>query len=182
MDKLRALQHLSLINKVTTELDNHLGIGDKTLAEFVVALSEGAGSAAAFHAALAANGADLPLDFCATLLTVIVRLRPAAPGGGGDGGSGAAGRGGAAGPPGAGQQPPPKYPALAVPDSRERADAMSRELLGGRDPLANPRRASVDEHRSAHLPLRVFTRSPPTQRRPALPGRAAAGAGGAVRV
>ena len=36
---MQKLQHLSLINKVTKELDKNLGVNDKTLAEFIVDLS-----------------------------------------------------------------------------------------------------------------------------------------------
>lgn len=36
MSAMQKLQHLSLINKVTKELDKSLGVNDKTLAEFVV--------------------------------------------------------------------------------------------------------------------------------------------------
>ena len=39
MDELGNLQHLSLVSKVCTELDNHLGISDKTLAEFIIDLA-----------------------------------------------------------------------------------------------------------------------------------------------
>jgi len=31
MDELRKLEHLSLVSKVCTELDNHLGLNDKDL-------------------------------------------------------------------------------------------------------------------------------------------------------
>ena len=38
MDDLESLELLSLVSKVTSELQNHLGISDKTLAEFVMVL------------------------------------------------------------------------------------------------------------------------------------------------
>ena len=37
MDDLESLELLSLVSKVTWELQNHLGVSDKTLAEFVIA-------------------------------------------------------------------------------------------------------------------------------------------------
>lgn len=167
-----APQYLSLVNKVTTELDNHLGVGDKTLAEFVIALSEGCATPAAFHSALAANGADLPPDFCATLLTVITRLRPARPGGAAGGASVAASAAAA------------KPTGLALPDNRDRASAMSRELYGGRNPLENPRhergRERAPDAARPPPPPHAPPLAPP-QRRPALPGRAAARAGGEAR-
>ena len=33
MDELEKLEHLSLVSKVCTELDNHLGLNDKDLGE-----------------------------------------------------------------------------------------------------------------------------------------------------
>ncbi len=63
-----------------------------------------------------ANGAELPLDFCGTLLNVIARLRPPKPG---------------AAPVAVASGSKPadvKYPALAVPDNRERMAEMTREL------------------------------------------------------
>lgn len=38
MDSIAKFQYLSLISKVTTELDNHLEVNDKELAEFIVQL------------------------------------------------------------------------------------------------------------------------------------------------
>jgi hypothetical protein len=40
MEQLKKLQHLSLVSKVTAELENHLNIADKTLAEFVIELAK----------------------------------------------------------------------------------------------------------------------------------------------
>jgi len=34
-DELKKLEYLSLVSKVCTELDNHLGISDKDLGEFI---------------------------------------------------------------------------------------------------------------------------------------------------
>ena len=39
MAALNKLAHLSLVNKVTTELENHIGIADKTLSEFIIDLA-----------------------------------------------------------------------------------------------------------------------------------------------
>ena len=40
MDELRRLEHLSLVSKVCTELDNHYSMNDKDLAEFIIDLAE----------------------------------------------------------------------------------------------------------------------------------------------
>jgi hypothetical protein len=105
-----------------------------------------------------ANGAELPLDFCATLLNVILRLRPAKAGS-----KPAAAAGGSA-------RPDVKYPALAVPDSRQRASELNQELLAGRNPLRNAacvpmrralrrRGASACAAAHAHRVMRVCARS-----------------------
>ncbi|KAK5244058.1 DEAH-box ATP-dependent RNA helicase prp22, partial [Exophiala xenobiotica] len=61
MDDFTSLELLSLVSKVTSELQNHLGITDKTLAEFVIDQHEECGGKLPeFKAALAAMGADFP--------------------------------------------------------------------------------------------------------------------------
>ena len=35
MDELKKLEHLSLVSKICTELENHLGINDKDLGELL---------------------------------------------------------------------------------------------------------------------------------------------------
>jgi ATP-dependent RNA helicase DHX8/PRP22 len=40
MDDFEALEHLSLVSKVASEIQNHMGISDKTIAEFVIAQHE----------------------------------------------------------------------------------------------------------------------------------------------
>ena len=91
---LNKLAHLSLVNKVTTELENHIGIADKTLSEFVIDLaSKHADDARGFQAALEDVGAELSFDLVTNLLNIIQRMKgggakkPAvADGGGGSGG------------------------------------------------------------------------------------------------
>ena len=64
MDELAKLQ---LVSKVCGRLDEELGVGDRTLAEFVIHLAEAQGTPSAFGAALAENGADFPEPFVAAL-------------------------------------------------------------------------------------------------------------------
>uniref|UniRef100_A0A7N8XVB8 RNA helicase n=1 Tax=Mastacembelus armatus TaxID=205130 RepID=A0A7N8XVB8_9TELE len=59
VDELSQLEYLSLVSKVCTELDNHLGISDKDLAEFVISLAEKQQSFDGFKTLLIQNGADL---------------------------------------------------------------------------------------------------------------------------
>ena len=39
-DPLYKLEFLSLVSKIATELENHLGINDRVLAEFIISLHE----------------------------------------------------------------------------------------------------------------------------------------------
>ena len=70
------LSHLSLVSKVAQELDNHLGVSDKVLAEFIIDLADKNSKAARFHEVLEENGAAVPLSFATNLLSIIQRMRP----------------------------------------------------------------------------------------------------------
>ncbi|CAE1243048.1 DHX8 [Acanthosepion pharaonis] len=61
MDELQKLEHLSLVSKVCTELDNHLGLNDKDVAEFVISLADKNETFEKFKAALIENGAEFSL-------------------------------------------------------------------------------------------------------------------------
>lgn len=83
MDEIERLEQLSLVSKVCTELENHLGINDKvlgecelrstiffygswtnlliSLAEFIIALACKHGEFEGFKAALEENGAEFPV-------------------------------------------------------------------------------------------------------------------------
>ncbi|XP_048470759.1 ATP-dependent RNA helicase DHX8-like [Rhincodon typus] len=58
LDELSKLEYLSLVSKVCTELDNHLGINDKDLAEFIIDLAEKNITFETFKGALVKNGAE----------------------------------------------------------------------------------------------------------------------------
>ncbi|KAH9486307.1 ATP-dependent RNA helicase DHX8 [Psilocybe cubensis] len=74
---LYQLEFLSLINKITQELDNHVGVNDKTVAEFIVALHESSGkSLANFKAKLQENGLSPPDSFVETVDRLILTLHP----------------------------------------------------------------------------------------------------------
>lgn len=72
------LQRLSLVSKVCTELDNHLGLSDRTLAEFIIHLADEFPEPAAFRHALAENGAEFPDSLADNLLRIIGAMKPAA--------------------------------------------------------------------------------------------------------
>ncbi|XP_034426608.1 ATP-dependent RNA helicase DHX8 isoform X3 [Hippoglossus hippoglossus] len=76
VDELSQLEYLSLVSKVCTELDNHLGISDKDLAEFVISLAETHPTFEAFKAVLTQNGADFTDTLIGNVLRLINTMRP----------------------------------------------------------------------------------------------------------
>jgi ATP-dependent RNA helicase DHX8/PRP22 len=84
VSSLSELHRLSIVSKVTTELENHVGVSDKDLAEFVLALAtrvrQSNGTAAQFHATLLSNGAEFAESFTTNLFNIIERMEAAAPG------------------------------------------------------------------------------------------------------
>uniref|UniRef100_A0A673M1W6 ATP-dependent RNA helicase DHX8 n=1 Tax=Sinocyclocheilus rhinocerous TaxID=307959 RepID=A0A673M1W6_9TELE len=77
-DELKKLEYLSLVSKVCTELDNHLGINDKDLAEFVISLAEKHPTIDGFKSVLVKNGADFSDSLVSNLLRLIQTMRPPA--------------------------------------------------------------------------------------------------------
>ncbi|WEW57763.1 DEAH-box ATP-dependent RNA helicase prp22 [Emydomyces testavorans] len=77
MDDLQSLELLSLVSRVTTELQNHLGINDKTLAEFVVAQHlKCGGSFKDFKSSLEAMGADFPQSLMESIDRLVLTMHP----------------------------------------------------------------------------------------------------------
>jgi ATP-dependent RNA helicase DHX8/PRP22 len=76
MDDLEKLQYLSLVSKICTEFENHLGLTDKVLAEFVIDLADKHSSASSFNKTLLENGAEFPESFVANLYNIIQKMRP----------------------------------------------------------------------------------------------------------
>ena len=77
MDDLASLELLSLVSKVTSELQNHLGINDKTLAEFLIDQHEKAGGKLPnFKTALAALGAEFPNSLVESIDRLILTMHP----------------------------------------------------------------------------------------------------------
>lgn len=69
MEDLQRLEELSLISKICTELENHLGINDKVLAEFIIAQAEKHSSFEKFKASLLKNGAQFPVSHHSHIMT-----------------------------------------------------------------------------------------------------------------
>ncbi|XP_044733103.1 ATP-dependent RNA helicase DHX8 isoform X2 [Chrysoperla carnea] len=76
MNEVEKLEHLSLVSKVCTELENHLGLNDKDLAEFIIHLSEENNTFESFKKVLIENEAEFSDSFIANLLRIIQHMRP----------------------------------------------------------------------------------------------------------
>lgn len=55
MEVLEKLKHLQLVSKILMELESHLGLSEKDLAEFLISQAEGCRDAKEFHAKLASE-------------------------------------------------------------------------------------------------------------------------------
>ncbi|XP_032776341.2 ATP-dependent RNA helicase DHX8 [Daphnia magna] len=77
MDELEKLEHLSLVSKVCTELENHLGLNDKDLAEFIIALAEKHKTFDDFKTVMIENGAEFSDSLIANLLRLIKHMKSA---------------------------------------------------------------------------------------------------------
>jgi ATP-dependent RNA helicase DHX8/PRP22 len=76
MDDLESLELLSLVSKVTSELQNHLGISDKTLAEFVIAQHAQCSSLEEFQKKLEGMGADFPQSLIESIDRLVLTMHP----------------------------------------------------------------------------------------------------------
>lgn len=65
-----------MVSKICIELDNHLGINDKDLAEFIIDLAEKNTTFESFKKVLTENGADFPDSFVHSLLRIIHLMKP----------------------------------------------------------------------------------------------------------
>ncbi|KAG8376155.1 hypothetical protein BUALT_Bualt09G0033800 [Buddleja alternifolia] len=75
-DGLKKLEYLSLVSKVCSELETHLGFGDKVLAEFITEMGRICETVDEFDSKLKENGAEMPDYFVRTLLTIIHAILP----------------------------------------------------------------------------------------------------------
>ncbi|KAI9781607.1 MAG: DEAH-box ATP-dependent RNA helicase prp22 [Geoglossum umbratile] len=76
MDDLESLELLSLVSKVTSELQNHLGISDKTLAEFVIDQHSKCSSLSGFKKLLEELGAEFPQSLIESVDRLILTMHP----------------------------------------------------------------------------------------------------------
>lgn len=164
MEELKKLQYLSLVSKVTSgkgdgfcfvnytailysmklnnlsynaELENNLGLADKTLAEFIIEISKGKANAKEFRAGLRKEGAELPDPLVETLWAVIQRMMP-----------------GKAGAEASRRAPAPRidgpYAGLAIPDTKDLVKAMEAEMIAEGDSRRKEREQQEEERQRSH--------------------------------
>ncbi|KAI3912517.1 hypothetical protein MKW98_020979 [Papaver atlanticum] len=75
-EDLKKLEYMSLVSKVCTELESHLGFSDKVLAEFITDIGHNAESVDEFDTELKNKGAEMPDYFVRTLFTIIHAILP----------------------------------------------------------------------------------------------------------
>ncbi|KAL6646862.1 hypothetical protein ACP70R_015556 [Stipagrostis hirtigluma subsp. patula] len=134
-DGLRKLEYLSLVSKVCSELETHIGVGDKVLAEFITELGRDSTSVADFDAKLKEKGADFPDYFVRTLLTIIHAILPP---------PSSAQNPSSAAQPGGGTS---KFPGLSRPDDPDHARNLRLELERDADAAAAAAPARDDRDR-----------------------------------
>ena len=76
MDDLLNLELLSLVSKVTSELQNHVGISDKTLAEFLISQRVESDTTDAFRKKLDGLGADFPPSLVDSIDRLVRTMHP----------------------------------------------------------------------------------------------------------
>ncbi|KAI9052960.1 hypothetical protein LZ554_003232 [Drepanopeziza brunnea f. sp. 'monogermtubi'] len=76
MDDLESLEILSLVSKVTSELQNHLGISDKTLAEFIISQHAPSLKLEEFRSKLEAMGAEFPQSLIESVDRLVRTMHP----------------------------------------------------------------------------------------------------------
>ncbi|KAG6745655.1 hypothetical protein POTOM_050154 [Populus tomentosa] len=114
---LKKLEYLSLVSKVCSELETHLGFGDKILAEFITELGRSCETVDEFDAKLKENGAEMPDYFVRTLLTIIHAILPPK-----------AEKEGKKDKENDGSGKDSKFKALSIKDTRDRVKEIDREL------------------------------------------------------
>ncbi|RAL45624.1 hypothetical protein DM860_009488 [Cuscuta australis] len=83
-DGLKRLEYLSLVSKVCSELETHIGVADKVLGEFITEMGRNCETVDEFDAKLKESGAEMPDYFVRTLLTIIHAILPPLPKSGSD--------------------------------------------------------------------------------------------------
>eukprot|EP01104_Vermistella_antarctica_P011829 TRINITY_DN3342_c0_g1_i1.p1 TRINITY_DN3342_c0_g1~~TRINITY_DN3342_c0_g1_i1.p1 ORF type:complete len:1157 (+),score=290.43 TRINITY_DN3342_c0_g1_i1:229-3699(+) len=75
MAEIQRLEYLSLVEKICTELQNHLGMGDKVLAEFIIDLANDSATSDAFFGSLEDNGGGFAKNLCEKWFRMIQQMK-----------------------------------------------------------------------------------------------------------
>ncbi|CAO2841533.1 unnamed protein product [Amaranthus hypochondriacus] len=115
-EALKKLNYLSLVSKVCSELETHVGFGDKVLAEFITDLGHKCETVDEFDSELKKYGAEMPDYFVKTLLTIIHAILPPKPKVEGKGSKKEGNDGNS------------KFSGLSIADGRDRVKQLEREI------------------------------------------------------
>ncbi|XP_042486081.1 probable pre-mRNA-splicing factor ATP-dependent RNA helicase DEAH5 [Macadamia integrifolia] len=132
---LKKLEYLSLVSKVCTELESHLGFGDKVLAEFITDMGSKCESVDVFDSSLKENGAEMPDYFVRTLFTIIHAILPPKPKSDKDSKKDAS----------SGKMT--MFSGLAIADNKERAKEIEKEIEEEAKQKDRERERDRDRHR-----------------------------------
>ena len=133
MDDFEQLELLSLVSKVTSEINNHLGIADKTIAEFVIAEHAKAANVAAFQASL--EEYEFPASLTESIDRLVRTLHPSYKNAPKKNGTGVA-------------EKKTKFSGLSLPDKEpavEEEDAMD-DTFALLEKMAGPPKANGNSH------------------------------------
>ncbi|KAG1330850.1 Helicase [Cocos nucifera] len=134
-DDLKKLEYLSLVSKICTELESHVGCGDKVLAEFITELGRRSETVEEFDTKLKENGAEMPDYFVRTLLTIIHAIVPPKPK-----------SAKLSSDQNRGKKKSSAFPALSCADDLERAKELRREIERDAEMKAASEARSRDEN------------------------------------
>ncbi|GAX74379.1 hypothetical protein CEUSTIGMA_g1827.t1 [Chlamydomonas eustigma] len=136
MEQLKQLQYLQLVNKITAELENHLQISEKAVAEFIIDIAKDKKNVDEFKKAMGALGLGDSLNdaLVERFWSIIQHLTGKGKGGGGGGDFGDLNR------PLVTSRPGAKIPGLALTNTREYAKKLDEDLIheGQKDVPAAP--------------------------------------------
>lgn len=76
MDELERFEYLSLVSAVQREMANHIGMDDKTLAEFLISLHDESADLKEFRAKLSESGSEFPESLISSIDRLVLTLHP----------------------------------------------------------------------------------------------------------
>jgi ATP-dependent RNA helicase DHX8/PRP22 len=185
-DDIFQLEFLSLVAKITQEIDNYTGMHDKTLAEFVIALHDDSKTLPEFKKQLKDAGADFPDSFVENVDRLILTMHPkhkkkqALPNGGSGGKENVLNDGGID----EHDKQRRLFPGLALADQPQQMagkDAIMKEvddMMSQFETASKKRKPSARDDTSPKRQRREQSYSPPRRRSPSPPRGRSYGRGG----